>query len=135
MGIPRWCSPDRNFGFYLLLYVGDGSIKLILQGSGTATLDYGNPYTGGTVKVYLNNVEIDSAGKNTPSKKKVFDFKDGGVLKLTEKGVSVLAINSLQFQCGNLSRSRIARAVTFLTLCGGQLLQSPQVSPQAIAHW
>ena len=82
----------------MLLYVGDGSIKLKLQGSGTATLDYGNPWRNGKVKVYLNGVPATSADANTPSRKYSFDFKDGDILKITEYGV--MAINNLHFDCG-----------------------------------
>ena len=65
-----------------------GKISTVLKESGRAKLDFGNcwiePNTDDAVIVYLNDKEISSASKETPSKIIEFDFKDGDVLKLEE---------------------------------------------------
>ena len=54
---------------------GAGSISLQLSGSGTATVDYGNPSGQGKVTLYLNDQAIDTAPADTPSKSKEFTFQ------------------------------------------------------------
>ena len=65
-----------------------GTISTVLRENGRAKLDFGNcwiePNTDDAVIVYLNDKEIASASKETPSKIIEFDFKDGDVLKLEE---------------------------------------------------
>ena len=65
-----YCGFESSFE-----YPGDGSISLQLSGSGTATVDYGNSWTSGTVTLYLNDQAIDTAPANTPSKTKEFTFQ------------------------------------------------------------
>jgi len=55
--------------------VHEGSISLQLSGSGTTTIDFGNSYDGGPVKLYLNDQVIDTAPALTPSKTKEFAFE------------------------------------------------------------
>lgn len=75
-----------------------------LQGSGTATIEYGNCWDAGSVKLYLNNRLIDTASPNSPkgdtTQKKVFIFHDGDVVSLKdEDGNAVVNLKALTFEC------------------------------------
>jgi hypothetical protein len=80
----------------------DGSISLTLAGSGTVTIDYGNPNTAGTVKLYLNDDVVDTAEANTDHKQAQITFQAGDVLKLTEHE-AIIAIHSVSFSCHDVS--------------------------------
>ena len=68
-------------------------IKTTLHGSGHAKIDFGNCYTDGVSKLFLDGNEIASAGANQASVVKEFDFTDGAELKLTEEGSGVIGFN------------------------------------------
>ena len=68
------------------------SISTVLNGYGVATLEYGNCFTKGRVVVYLNDVEISSAGKNSEEKVE-FAFHDQDVLKIVEENVAIIQYN------------------------------------------
>ena len=76
-----------------------GTISTVLRENGRAKLDFGNcwiePNTDDAVIVYLNDKEISSASKETPSKIIEFDFKDGDVLKLEEVN-NVIIFNDIE---------------------------------------
>lgn len=74
-------------------------MTLLLNGSGQATLVYGNPWATGETVVYLNNQQIDQAGSQTPLKTKVFNFTSGDLIKIREESNGVIAISSLTFVC------------------------------------
>ena len=68
-------------------------IKTTLHGSGHAKIDFGNCYTDGVSKLFLDGNEIASAGANQANVVKEFDFTDGSELKLTEEGSGVIGFN------------------------------------------
>ena len=117
LGVENWqnnnaavaakCRRGTNwFGWSHWANVGTVSIKL--QGSGEATLDFGNCWDRGEVKVYLNDKVVASAQKNTPTKTVSFNFRDGDILKLRDEGQnSVIAINVLTFRCGSGKKSEL----------------------------
>ena len=77
-----------------------GIVSTTLQGNGKATLDFGNCWDTGEVKVYLNDEVVASAQKNTPSKTVSFNFHDGDILKLRDEGPnSKITINDITFSC------------------------------------
>ena len=79
-----------------------GSVSIKLQGNGEATLDFGNCWDAGEVKVYVDDKEVASAQPNTPSKTVSFNFRDGDILKLRDEGQnSVIAINDITFRCSS----------------------------------
>ena len=94
------CKRGQNwFGWS---YMGDvGTVSTTLQGSGEIRLDFGNCWSSGVVKVYLNSREVANADRNTPSKIVSFSFKDGDLLEMKDTGDnSIIAINDISFICG-----------------------------------
>ena len=82
---------------------GDGKLSTTFQGSGRATLDFGNCYYNGEVVVHLNNVQIGSA---LPLQKSIvveFDYKPGDTLAIQEINYGIIAINSLKL-CGGMGK-------------------------------
>ena len=76
-----------------------GYVKATFKGSGTGTLDFGNCYTKGKTRVYLNNRRIAEAGHcigtciGQKSEVVSFNYKKGDVLKITEER-AIIKINS-----------------------------------------
>ena len=73
-----------------------GSIKTTLSGNGRAKLNFGNCWTSGVVKVFLDNIEIASATSGTASTTVEFDYNDGNELKLVEENVGIIVFNSFE---------------------------------------
>ena len=95
-GMDRCKRGDNWFGW---THRGIGSVRASLRGSGVADLDFGNCWTSGVVRVYLNEKEVASAKENTPSKNISFNFLDGDVLKLQDEGGnSVIVLNRILFR-------------------------------------
>ena len=61
-------------------------LSTYLNGSAQGQLEFGNCWSAGTVKVYLNGEEIGSANPNTLNKKIVFDYTDGSKLEIKDEG-------------------------------------------------
>ena len=86
-----------------------GTISATLQGTGQVTIDYGNCWDKGTVKLYMDDGVISTAAVGSRSVKKTISFSPGSVLKLKdEDDNSVISLNSVTFQCdvgkiGNIS--------------------------------
>ena len=77
-----------------------GTVSTTLHENGRASLDFGNCWEGGKVKVYLNDRVVASAGAYTPSQTAMFDFQDGDMLKLRDEGYgAVIVINQITFSC------------------------------------
>ena len=74
-----------------------GSVETTFQGSGKATLNFGNCYEGGTTKVFLNEREIGKAGRYEYPEVS-FNFKKGDTLKLIEVDSGIIKINSLDIE-------------------------------------
>ena len=81
-----------------------GSLSTIFNGRGHARLDFGNCWTTGTVKAYLDGIFISFAPGSTPSKTVEFHFKFGSILKITEENASIISYNSLIIiQCNGVN--------------------------------
>ena len=85
-----------------------GTVSTILKGNGEATLDFGNCWDQGVVKVYLNDKVVASAHKSNPSKTVSFNFHNGDFLRLRDEGQnSVIAINDITFRCSSGKNSEL----------------------------
>ena len=75
-----------------------GTIWTTFQESGTGNLSFGNCFTGGSVKVFLNENAIAEA---TPSQRKEvsFQYSVGDVLKIGEYNTAVWKLYSFSVQC------------------------------------
>jgi hypothetical protein len=68
-----------------------------LTTAGTATLTYGNCWTNGQTKVYLNGAEIGSASSRTNAETVSFDITPSAVLSVKDAtGNAVISMTSLQ---------------------------------------
>ena len=70
----------------------EGMISAKLSCDGTGTLNFGNCGTGGSVKVYLQDIEIGSANENSINNIITFEFKHRDVLKLQQKGPGAIIL-------------------------------------------
>ena len=97
-----YCGNETFWGYQENAAIG--YVKATFKGSGTGTLDFGNCYTKGKTRVYLNNrriAEVSIGGDvRGGGKSKVisFDYKKGDVLKITEEEVGIIKINSLKLE-------------------------------------
>ena len=88
--LPKWdyvwevCGKDEAW-YGWKLHSGVGSISTTLTASGSAELSFGNCWAFGTVKVYLDDIEIASAGP-VEHKTMAFDFQSGAVLSIRDEG-------------------------------------------------
>ena len=86
------CKTDTFWGWASVGTVGTASV--VLKGDGTGTLGFGNCFTGGNVKVYLNDQLLKTAGtQQFPSI--TFSFSEGDVLRITED-FAIMQLNSLE---------------------------------------
>ena len=90
------CGGKAWYGFK---HPGIGKISATFAGMGTATLGYGNCYTGGQTNIFLNGRLIDAAERNTPSTQITFDFSPGDVLLINEDDTGIIKLNSLTLKC------------------------------------
>ena len=75
-----------------------GKISTILNGYGSATLEFGNCASFGTVQVFIRGKMIDSISGN--GKKKIeFDFCDGDNLMLQEVNGGIILFSDFQYDC------------------------------------
>ena len=101
----KQCSDDNSwYGFKL--GPSEGSIKTTLYGCGKAELDFGEcsseyvayepyyNYTSHFIQVNLNGNEIGRANPKKLSKKIKFDFKEGDVLELHDRGYAMIIFNN-----------------------------------------
>ena len=100
IGFALYCVLTDSFWGYN--FDTTGFVEATFNGSGRATLDFGNCYDkGGVVKVYLNADEIGVAAKLEISKVISFNYSRGDVLNITEeyKGEGgIIKINSLKLE-------------------------------------
>ena len=88
--LPKWdyvwevCGKDEAW-YGWKLHSGVGSISTTFTASGSAELSFGNCWAFGTVQVYLDDIEIASAGP-IEHKAVVFDFQTGAVLSIHDEG-------------------------------------------------
>ena len=93
---PRYfdtCGKETWFGYNPGSSVG--SVKTRFLGNGAATLNFGNCYNRGRVKVYLNDKEISIAYKNTLKKEVTFEYFQGDRLSIKEFSSAIIKLNSL----------------------------------------
>ena len=94
------CRSKSSWFGYSYLKNDDSSISTTLNGKGKAILKFGNCWKNGIVIVYKNDVELKSVGAKSEDNVE-FDFEDGDVLKITEKGNGIIQFNDLKFlECG-----------------------------------
>ena len=75
-----------------------GKISTILKGYGSATLEFGNCASSGTVQVFLKGKMIESLSGY--GKKKIeFDFSDGDNLILDELNEGIILFSDFQYNC------------------------------------
>ena len=96
--IARWnkyCKTETFWGYKYGPAVG--KISYIFKGDGKASLEFGNCFTRGMAKVYLNKDLIASTrGENT---EKVFAYKKGDILMIKEVDTGIFIIHSLKISC------------------------------------
>ena len=90
----RKCGMESWYGYNRGTAVG--SVETTFQGTGKATLNFGNCYRTGRVIVYLNDKEISRANRNTPRKEVEFEYSKGDVLLIEEVRVGIIKLNSLE---------------------------------------
>ena len=91
--ISKKCGNGKSW-FGLNEGTREGMISTKLACDGTGTLNFGNCGTGGSVKVYLQDIEIGSANESSTNNIITFEFKTGDVLKLQQKGTgSIILFN------------------------------------------
>ena len=99
--LPKWdyvwevCGKDEAW-YGWKLNSGVGSISTTFTAYGNAELSFGNCWASGTVKVYLDEIEIASAD---PVKHKTvtFDFQPGAVLSIRDEGAnSIIQISKFK---------------------------------------
>ena len=78
-----------------------GSVYATLVGSGTATLNFGNCYSGGRVTVYLNGRDIAYAVAYTFEQEVTFDYSSGDILTIKEDPMAIIKLNSLKLSCAD----------------------------------
>ena len=88
------CGMDTWFGYNYGEKVG--SVQTTFKGTGKATLNFGNCYRSGWVKVYLNGKEISRANGNTPRKEVEFRYSKDDILRIKEVNVAIIKLNSLE---------------------------------------
>ena len=77
-----------------------GTISTVLNGTGEVTLDFGNCWDDGNVKVYLNSKLMAVAGEEVHSITKTFSFVPGSLLEIKDQdGNAVILLNSIKFSC------------------------------------
>lgn len=75
-----------------------GSIWTTFEGNGNGTLSFGNCYSRGNVKVFLNENNIAEA-TSSQRKEVVFDYSVGDVLKISEYNWAIWKLYSFSVQC------------------------------------
>eukprot|EP00497_Spongosphaera_streptacantha_P003734 TRINITY_DN445_c0_g1_i1.p3 TRINITY_DN445_c0_g1~~TRINITY_DN445_c0_g1_i1.p3 ORF type:complete len:123 (+),score=17.06 TRINITY_DN445_c0_g1_i1:1160-1528(+) len=101
---PRGCSP----GYFA--WTNGGGVGVMwtdLKGSGKVTIEFGNCWDSGNVKLYL-----DGALKSTQGPKKwatlVLDYKDGDKLEIKdEDGNAVVHVRSVVVACGDVNGANV----------------------------
>ena len=89
------CGKDQDW-YGWKLNSGVGSISTTLNATGSAELSFGNCWAFGTVKVYLDDTEIASAGP-VEHKTVTFDFSTGAVLSIHDEGAnSIIQIDRFE---------------------------------------
>ena len=87
------CGRDTWFGYNYAQSVG--SVQTMFQGTGKATLNFGNCYGSGHVIVYLNGREISRANAYQPRIDVEFQYSKGDILYIVEVNTAIIKLNSL----------------------------------------
>ena len=98
----KWQRSNCGEGSWFGLHAGfaEGSVSTTFQGSGTATLTFGNCWTSSLYKVsVILNEELKAEAKGSELEKEVtFSFNQGDHLIIKEDG-AIIKINSLIITC------------------------------------
>ena len=101
----KHCGTDTFWGYEYGSAVG--TMSYVFKGHGRATLKFGNCYTYGVTKVYLNDKRIGSAKSKTKNEI-ILSYKPGDTLRLTgretlrlteEASKGIIIIYSLMISC------------------------------------
>ena len=81
-----------------------GTLSTVLKGSGNLTINFGNCWNSGKVKVYLDAKLMATADKSELGHPKTvtatFAFHQGSLLEIKDEGDnSVISLNSMTFDC------------------------------------
>ena len=77
-----------------------GTFSATLEGSGEATIDFGNCWSAGVVNLYLDDTKLATASVGQKSMGFIFSFTPGSVLKIKDEGGNaVVSFNSINFSC------------------------------------
>ena len=77
-----------------------GTLSATLKGTGEMTIDFGNCWNEGEVKVYLDAKQVAFANAGSKSVTTTISFTPGSVLKIRdENGNAVIMLNSITFKC------------------------------------
>ena len=96
-----------------------GTLSAILNGTGKVTLDFGNCWDDGKVKVYLDSKLMAVAGEDDHSVTKTFSFSPGSLLEIKdEDGNAVILLNSIKFACnGKIDLINVSHYSDFHNSC------------------
>ena len=91
------CKANRFWG-YKYGAGGGSSVTAVLKGSGTANLQFGNCKARGNVKVYINDLLLGDAKRDT-SLSATFTFSEDDILTITEDN-AIMQLHSFEVACG-----------------------------------
>ena len=97
--VGKKCGPRAKwYGWSAHSHVG--TLSATLKGTGELTIDFGNCWDEGQVKIYLDAKLVDYANAGSKSVTTTFSFTPGSVLKIRdETGNAVIMLNSITFKC------------------------------------
>eukprot|EP00927_Polykrikos_kofoidii_P031080 TRINITY_DN2673_c0_g1_i3.p1 TRINITY_DN2673_c0_g1~~TRINITY_DN2673_c0_g1_i3.p1 ORF type:complete len:421 (-),score=53.53 TRINITY_DN2673_c0_g1_i3:166-1332(-) len=109
---PKWRfrpSPITSFGgvavpatsYYGWNKEGDGILSLVLHGSGTATVGFGNAGDTGEVILMADGEVKGTAFPKEISLTRSFWFHEGTLLQIKEAKTAILVLNSVSFDCSS----------------------------------
>ena len=97
--VGKKCGPQAKwYGWSAHSHVG--TLSATLKGSGEVTINFGNCWDQGVVKVYLDANVVGIASVGEKSKQISVSFTPGSVLSFKdESGNAVIMLNSIAFKC------------------------------------
>ena len=97
--VGKKCGPQAKwYGWSAHSHVG--TLSATLKGSGEVTINFGNCWDQGVVKVYLDANVVGIASVGEKSKQISVSFTPGSVLSFKdESGNAVIMLNSITFKC------------------------------------
>lgn len=100
--VGRTCGPRAKW-YGWSAHARVGTLSATLKGKGEITIDFGNCWNEGQVRVYLDNQQVAFANAGNKRKRATFSFTPGSVLKIRdESGNAVIMLNSINFKCSGI---------------------------------